>query len=202
MMFRRSLLVFGLCLSCFHPADAQTALPPPSAHGGLIAGHFRLVAPDGKTIDTDERAGHPYAVFFGFTHCPDLCPTTLAELSLALPKLPTAARDLAIYFVTVDPERDTPEVLAQYMQSFDPGITALSGTPPAIDEAIRSFGVIAQRTDLPGRDYVYSHTAALFLVDGDGLIVDRLGPGLGPDLLAARLTALAVGASPPPVAAR
>lgn len=182
-------------------AQASTAqvVPPvgPPGGGSLLAGHFRLTAPDGTTVDTVDLAGKPYALFFGFTHCPDICPTTLAELSLALPRLP--ARALPVFFVSVDPERDTPEVLGNYMQSFDPGLVGLSGPRPAIDEAIRSFGIVARRADLAGGGYTYGHTAALLLINGDGLIVDRLGPGLGPDALAARLAALA---GPPAVAGR
>ncbi|SFU48858.1 protein SCO1/2 [Methylobacterium sp. 174MFSha1.1] len=189
-------LLVGLGLAGSGQAAESDPAPPPSVHGGLVAGHFRLIAPDGATVDTDERAGKPYVVVFGFTHCPDVCPTTLAELSLAIPKLPASAKDLAFYFVTVDPERDTPEVLGRYMQSFDPRITGLSGARPAIEEATRGFGVVAQRTDLTDGAYVYGHTAALVLVDGDGLVVDRLPPGLGPDALAARLAALAAGTSP------
>ncbi|TNC14470.1 SCO family protein [Methylobacterium terricola] len=172
-------------------ASTAQAAPPagPPGGGSLLAGHFRLTAPDGTPVDTDDLAGKPYALFFGFTHCPDICPTTLAELSLALSHLP--ARALPVFFVSVDPERDTPEVLGRYMQSFDPGIVGLSGPRRAIDEAIRGFGIVARRTELTGGGYAYGHTATLFLIDGDGLIVDRLSPGIGPDVLAARLAALA-----------
>ncbi|TGE01242.1 SCO family protein [Methylobacterium nonmethylotrophicum] len=190
-------------LTCLGPsARAQDAPPaPPARHGGsLLAGHFRLSAHDGATVESDDLAGRPYALFFGFTHCPDVCPTALAELSLALQRLPP--RTLPVYFVSVDPERDTPEVLRRYMESFDPGIVGLSGSRMAVDEAILSFGIVARRTDLPGGGYTYGHTAAIFLVDGDGLIVDRLGSGLGPTALAARLAALAGPASPPADARR
>ncbi|MGF3025009.1 SCO family protein [Methylobacterium aquaticum] len=186
-------------------APATAARPalsgPPSGDGGsLLAGHFRLIAPDGRTVDSDDLAGKPYALFFGFTHCPDICPTTLSELSLALPRLP--GRALPVFFVSVDPERDTADVLGRYMQSFDPGIVGLSGPRPAVDEAIRSFRVVAQRTELRGGDYAYGHTATLFLIDGDGLIVDRIAPGLGPEALAARLAALAGPVAPPTVPGR
>ena len=130
-----------------------------------IGGPFKLTSHEGKPFTEENLKGKPFVVFFGFTHCPDVCPTTLAELSLAIPKLPDSARDLAFYFVTVDPERDTPEVLGRYMQSFDPRITGLSGTRPAIEEATRGFGIVAQRTDLSDGAYVYGHTAALVLVD-------------------------------------
>ncbi len=110
-------------------------------------------------------------------------------MSAALARLPDGAPPL--YFVTVDPERDTPDVLAQYMTHFDPRIVALSGTREAIDEALSSFGAVAQRTDLPGGGHVYGHTAAVLLIDGNGLIVDRLSAEETPDRLTARLAALA-----------
>ncbi|KQT49165.1 electron transporter SenC [Methylobacterium sp. Leaf456] len=181
-------------------AIAMQPLPPPiparlaPSNLSLLAGHFRLVAPDGTMVDSDALAGKPYGLFFGFTHCPDICPTTLAALSAALAQMPRT--ELPLYFVTVDPERDTPDVLAQYMTHFDPRIVALSGTREAIDEALASFGAVAQRTDLPGGGHVYGHTAAVLLIDGNGLIVDRLAAEEAPDRLAERLAALAEGDRP------
>ncbi|MER2268236.1 SCO family protein [Methylobacterium oxalidis] len=184
-------------------AGVEAITPPQPVPSSLIAGHFRLAAPDGAAVDSDDLSGKPYALFFGFTHCPDICPTTLSEVSLALARLPAGTPDLKVYFVSVDPERDTREVLARYMASFDPRIVALSGDRPAVDEAIRSFGVVARRTDFPNGAYAYGHTAAIYLVDGDGVIVDRVGAGKGPDALAERLTAflappLAAPAAPTP----
>ena len=173
----------------------EALTPGPAGHaglgGGLIAGHFRLTAGDGTIVDSDDLASHPYALLFGFTHCPDVCPTILAELSLALALLPT--NDLKVYFVTVDPERDTPNALAQYMTHFDPRIVALTGTRSAVDEALVSHGAVARRNDLPGGGYVYGHTAAIMLIDRNGLIVDRVGPEVASGQLADKLSALASG---------
>lgn len=174
-------------------ATEATAPASPAVYApfgtGVLTGHFRLTAPDGTTVDSDALAGKPYGLFFGFTHCPDICPTTLASLSAALAQLPAGGP--MIYFVSVDPERDTPAVLARYMANFDPRIVALSGTRGAVDAALASFGAVARRTDLPDGGYTYGHTAALLLVDGDGLIVNRIGMEAGPDRLAERLAALA-----------
>lgn len=173
------------------------ARPAPAAAGaGLLAGHFRLTDPAGGTVDSDALAGRPYGLFFGFTHCPDICPTTLAQLSTALRGI--ADPDLRIYFVTLDPERDTPAALAAYMQSFDPRIVALGGARAAIDEAVAGFGVTAERTPLSEGRYSYAHTAAVFVVDENGLIADRISAEAEPATLAARLAALArsPGAAP------
>lgn len=169
---------------------AEPAQPGPSlAGGGLFAGHFLLREPSGTTVDSDALSGRPYGVFFGFTHCPDICPTTLARISLALRDIPDP--DLRLYFVTVDPERDTAAALGPYMESFDPRIVALTGDRAAIDEAITSFGAVAERTALPGGGYTYGHTAAVLLVDENGLIADRIGAEGEEAVLSARLSRLA-----------
>lgn len=192
MRLRRvALLVIGLLAPGAFAAEVTSpSVPAPSTPfgGSVFTGHFRLTAPDGAIVDSDALAGRPYGLFFGFTHCPDICPTTLASLSAALARLPAGSPPL--YFVSVDPERDTPEVLARYMANFDPRIVALSGTRGAVDAALASFGAVARRTDQPGGGYTYGHTAAILLVDGDGLIVDRIGMEAGPDRLAERLAAL------------
>lgn len=172
-------------------AHAESPLRPPSYRTGAaspIAGAFQLQDPSGRTVESDALAGRPYGLFFGFTSCPDICPTTLAQLSLALRSLPDP--DLRIYFITVDPERDTRASLGAYMQSFDPRIVALTGDRPAVAEAIASFGIVAERTVLPGDQYTYGHTAAVLLVDANGLIVDRIEASSDVSTLAARLALL------------
>lgn len=194
LSFRIAAAAIGLPLLVV-PCLAQEALPSPgpalraTPGPSLFAGHFRLIAPNGTVVDSDDLAGKPYGVFFGFTQCPDVCPTTLATLSAALARLP--AGGLTIYFVSVDPERDTPDALAQYMANFDPRIVALTGPRKAVEEAVAGFGAVARRTDLASGGYAYSHSAAIMLVDGDGLIVDRMMAEAGPEALADRLAALA-----------
>ena len=185
--------VAWLGLLCQGSLASDTVAPPAMS---MIAGHFRLATPDRSEVDSDDLAGKPYGLFFGFTHCPDVCPTTLMEVSVALGRMPNTAAGIRIYFVSVDPERDTPELLKAYMASFDPRIIALSGERIAIDEAIASFGVSAQRTDLAKGGYTYAHTASILLVDGNGLIVDRVGVTGHPDALLAKLAALAGAPSP------
>ncbi|MFC6790069.1 SCO family protein [Methylobacterium komagatae] len=193
---RIAAATLGLLMSAPSFAGEQGPLPLPQAvpAPSLFAGHFQLAAPDGATVDSDDLAGHPYGVFFGFTQCPDVCPTTLSNLSTALARLPKAS--VRVYFVSVDPERDTPSVLAQYMSNFDPRIVALTGARKAVEEAVASFGAVARRTDLPSGGYAYSHTAAIMLVNGDGLIVDRMMAEDGPDAMAARLAALQRATAP------
>lgn len=186
---------FGLSGLSALAGGAVLDAPGPAAHGSFLAGHFRLAAPDGSVVDSDDLSGKPYGLFFGFTQCPDICPTTLAELSMALAQLPPG--DIKIYFVSIDPERDTPEALATYMTSFDPRIVALSGSRQAVDEAVATFGAVAKRTDLPNGGYTYGHTASVLLIDGNGLVANRIGADAGPNNMAKAIAALAARSAVP-----
>lgn len=175
------------------PALAETPQVPAAtaeAPAQLVAGHFRLTTGDGVVVDSDELVGQPYGLFFGFTNCPDICPTTLSDLTLALRALPPAAEGLRIYFVSVDPA-DTAEGLRRYAENFDRRIVPLGGEPAAVSEAISTFGVTVRATDLGGGRFAYGHTASVFLVDGDGLIVDRTNMQDGPQVMAGKLARLA-----------
>ena len=106
-----------------------------------IGGAFELVDQRGATVTEADLQGHPSALFFGYTNCPDVCPTTLFEASVWMERLGADAAELEIFFVTVDPERDTPELLAEYLQAFDPRITGLTGSREAVDEIIEGYRV-------------------------------------------------------------
>jgi len=189
---RRALpaLWFALLLpSAAGSVEATVPMPPDPVPASFVAGHFSLKDPAGRSVDTDALGERPYGLFFGFTQCPDICPTTLAQLSLALARIPDPA--LRVYFVTVDPERDTPAVLGQYMASFDPRIVALTGERPAVDEALASFGIVAKRHDQGEGRYAYGHTASLILVDENGVVIDRASADADVDTLTARLARLA-----------
>lgn len=107
-------------------------------------------------------------VFFGFTFCPDVCPTTLFEIANRLKKLGPDADKLQVLFITVDPERDTPEQLALYLQSFDPRIIGLSGTREQVDRAVAAYKVSARRVEQEGGNYTMDHTASVIIMDRNG----------------------------------
>jgi protein SCO1/2 len=130
-----------------------------------IGGPFRLTAPDGRTVTDQDVAGRPYAIFFGFTHCPDVCPTTLFEMSQDLAVLGEKAETLRVLFVSVDPQRDTPELLAAYLQSFDPRIVGLTGTPEQIADVAKAYKVFYEKVPTEGDDYTMNHTATVYLMD-------------------------------------
>lgn len=155
-----------------------------------VAPPFHLETTAGAAVDSADLDGRPYGLFFGFTHCPDVCPTTFAELGLALASLGDAARDFRIYFVSIDPERDTPQVLSSYLAAFDPRIVALVGEASDQSALADGMNVVRRRVPLAGGDYTMEHTASVFLIDGDGLVADRIAYSDGADVMAARIKGL------------
>jgi protein SCO1/2 len=132
-----------------------------------FGGPFRLQGSNGEIIDSKDLAGRPFAIFFGYTHCPDVCPTTLGQVSHVLAELGDQARDLRVFFVSVDPERDTPAVLKDYVGNFDHRIIGLSGSPPEIAKVAEEYKVFYERVTTSGDDYLMNHTALVFLMDGN-----------------------------------
>ena len=148
----------------------RLAEPHASAGGSGVGGPFALTSQDGETVTQQVLQGHPTLVFFGYTHCPDVCPATLAEMSAVFKALGSDEKARAL-FITVDPERDTPVVLKDYLTSFDPRITALTGPPAAIASVEREYKVYAK--PVPDRDgtYTMDHTAITYLMDKNGAFV-------------------------------
>ncbi len=135
-----------------------------------IGGPIDLTAEDGRRFTSADLGGKPFAVFFGFTRCPNVCPTTLSDLTLDLGQLGPLADRLKVLFVTVDPERDTPQSLKDYLSAFDPRITGLSGTPDEIASLTKAYRVFYQKVPTEGGDYTMDHTATVFLMDGKGAL--------------------------------
>ncbi|WP_342361453.1 SCO family protein [Terrarubrum flagellatum] len=172
--------LFALLLICVLALAALSGLFRPlyDPASGLepiagIGGPLRLTAGNGEKVDTS-TIGKPFAVFFGFTHCPDVCPTTLAEMTQSLEALGDKGKDLRVYFITVDPERDTPAVMASYMGSFDKRMVGLTGSREEIDAVIRAYRVYARKVPTKDGDYTMDHTATTYLLDGKGRLVGTL----------------------------
>jgi protein SCO1 len=146
-----------------------------------LGGPFELVRADGSTITDKDISGAPHAMFFGFTHCPEICPTTLFEAAGWLQKLGPDGDRLKVYFITVDPERDTPDVLKDYVSSFDPRITGITGAPDRIAKMLADYRVYAKRVDLDGGDYTMDHTATVYLMRADGSFAGTIAYGENPD---------------------
>jgi protein SCO1 len=145
--------------------------PAPSVGASVIGGPFHLVDQNGKPFSDQDMKGKPYLVFFGYTHCPDICPTTLFEMSQLFRKLGPDGSRIGALFITVDPDRDTQPVLKDYMSSFDPHLRGLTGDQKAIDQVMRDYRVYAKKVPLEGSDYSMDHSAIIYLMDKDGRFV-------------------------------
>jgi protein SCO1/2 len=136
-----------------------------------FGGPFQLTDVDGKSFSSNELGGRPYAIFFGFTHCPDVCPTTLARLIRLRHQLSQGAKPFEIIFVTVDPERDRPAELKTYLSLFKEPIIGLTGTQPQIDQVKRQFGIYSGKVPDEAGGYTVDHTATVLLFDSKGAFV-------------------------------
>jgi protein SCO1 len=154
-----------------------------------VGGPFTLMAPDGTTVTDQTYRGKWLLVYFGYTFCPNSCPMTLNEIATALEKLGADAAKLIPLFITIDPQRDTREVLERYTQSFDRRIIGLTGSPQQIDAVTRQYGAYSARHETgPGpEDYVIDHSTYLYLMDPGGRFVrafeaDTSGDRIADDL--------------------
>jgi len=165
--------------------------------GGPFGVPFELVAQDGKPITEKAFTGKPTALFFGFTHCPEVCPTTLFELDGWLSKVDPDGSKLQAYFVTVDPERDTPELIGQYVANVSKRITAISGDPAKVLEMVKGFRVYYRKVPLdeakPDGDYTMDHTASVFLLDANGRFTGTIAYGENPEVAQQKLSNLIKG---------
>ena len=152
-----------------------------------VGGPFHLEDQNGKPVSDADMNGRPYLVFFGFTHCPELCPTTLFYISEMLRRLGKDADRTAALFITVDPERDTPVILKDYLSNFDPHLRALTGDPAAVNAALKAYRVYAKKVPLEGGDYTMDHTAVVYLMDKDGHFVAPFDLKRTPEAAAAEL---------------
>ena len=159
-----AVLVAALILT-LRPAGQETR---PSAVGGP----FALVSHEGRTVTDRDVLGGPFLVFFGFTHCPDVCPTKLFEISEVLRATGERGRGLKALFITVDPERDTPELIKGYVTNFGPTFVGLTGSPEQIAQVARAYRVYYQK--VPGKDgapYLMDHSSIVYLLDRNGRFV-------------------------------
>jgi protein SCO1 len=136
-----------------------------------IGGPFQLTDQAGQTVTEKNLKGKPTLIFFGFTHCPDICPTSLFEISEVLRAMGNDADRVNTYFVSVDPERDTAPVMKDYLSSFDPHLKGLTGSPDAVAKVISDYRVYAKKVPLKDGDYTMDHTALIYLMDRDGKFV-------------------------------
>jgi protein SCO1/2 len=157
--------------------------------GIAIGGPFTLLATSGQNVSERSYRGIWVLIYFGYTYCPDACPTALNNISVALEKLGSDARNLQPLFVTVDPQRDTRAAMADYLKSFDSRIIGLTGTQDQIDRTVKEFRVYASRdkSDDGGDSYLVSHTSYIYLMDPQGEFVNVIQGGATGEEIAAWL---------------
>jgi protein SCO1/2 len=158
-----------------------------------IGGPFALQNGDGATVRDRDFRGRYMLVYFGYTHCPDVCPTTLSDMASAMDKLPAAARSRVVpIFVTVDPARDTPQIIGDYARAFGPEFVGLTGSADAIASAEQEYHVYAAKHPLEHGDYAMDHSSVLYVMGPDGGFLGVITDGAKPAEIAQRLIAFGV----------
>jgi cytochrome oxidase Cu insertion factor (SCO1/SenC/PrrC family) len=153
----------------------------------LVGGPFRLVDQNGKSVSDQDFRGHAMLIYFGYSFCPDVCPTTLQVMADAIGKLGDKAARVTPVFITIDPERDTPKVLKEYMAAFGPNFVGLTGTPEQIQAVEKRYRVYAEKKPLAGGKYGMDHSSVLYLMGPDGRLVTYYDEAISPDNLAKEL---------------
>ena len=168
------VLTFGLALVSVAAwlTFSGPGAPPPSS----IGAPFRLMSSDGKSVSDADLRGDVVVIFFGYTHCPDVCPTTLFEVSELFRKLGEGAKVRGV-FVSVDPERDTPEILKDYLGSFDKRIIGLSGDRAALEPMLKAYRVYARKNPAANGEYSVDHSAIVYLMDKQMRFIGPLNLG-------------------------
>jgi protein SCO1/2 len=176
------VVLAGLAAAALFMPRALTSATP------AIGGPFTLTDGGGHRVSDRDFRGKWLLVYFGYTHCPDACPTTLSDLAAGLDKLPAEARQhIRVLFITVDPGRDTPPVIGSYAQAFGPQFVGLTGSPADLAPVEASYHVYSQRHDLKGGDYAMDHSSIVYVMNPDGKFAGLLDDGLTPAQIAQKL---------------
>ena len=170
LLFLVGLIGLGVGFFAFKPA------PVVQTTAALVGGPFALTDENGQPFTDQNLKGRPFLVFFGFTHCPDVCPTKLFEISQALTIVEKEKPDIAALFISVDPERDTPDIMKRYLSSFNPRIKGLTGDQAAIDNVVKAYRAYAKKVP-QDTGYTMDHTAVVYLMNENGEFVTSLNMG-------------------------
>lgn len=185
LIFAAAIALTSVSLAACGPAKTEAT---PKVR---IGGPFQLVDTQGRAVTEKDLLGKPTAIFFGFTYCPEVCPTTLTELTAALKELGSKADKLNVVFVSVDPERDTPEQMKLYLSNFDPHIRGFTGTPDAVAATAKAYRIYYRKIPVEGGGYTVDHSSAVYLFDRRGEFVEPIAYGQTHERVVAQLKALA-----------
>lgn len=182
-------LVATCALAVFALAGCQPAAPPAflstDITGAAFARDFRLTDHNGTVRTLADFKGKAVAVFFGYTHCPDVCPTTLADFSAALKQLGPQAGQVQVIFVTLDPQRDTPDLLKQFVPAFNPGFLGMFTDADSLKRLAHEYKVVYQKTSAKGADdYLIDHSAGTYIYDPQGRLRLLMPYGSSPETIA------------------
>jgi protein SCO1/2 len=170
-----AIAVAGFAILYVQPARTPAPQPQPMAMTS-IGGPFTLIGSDGKPFSSARLSGKPFAIFFGFTHCPDVCPTTLARMVKLRGQLGAGDRPFEILFVTVDPERDGPAEVGKYAELFNSPINGLTGSPEQIEQVKKQFGIFSKKVPDGSGGYSVDHTSTVLLFDRNGKFTATIAP--------------------------
>ncbi len=160
------------------------------SEGPQLGVPFNLIDQNGAPITEAAFKGHPTVLFFGFTHCPEVCPTTLFEMAGWLKTLGEEGKDLRAFFISVDPERDTPDVMKGYVSAFTDRITGITGKPDEVEKLLKGWKIYAKKVPTENGDYTMDHTATVILVDRDGRLKSTIDYKESPDVALKKLKLL------------
>jgi protein SCO1/2 len=189
----------ALALFAFGAVSAYLLLGEPRSQqadayaGAPLGGPFSLVDQNGEPVTEKIFRGRPTVTLFGFTHCPDVCPTGLMEMARFAEALGPDADKLGLVFVTVDPERDTPSVLKDYVTAFSDRIVAVTGEPEKVAAMLADYKIYSRKVPAEGGDYTMDHTASMMLQDADGNFVGTISPGEPRDTALEKVRRLVAG---------
>jgi protein SCO1/2 len=185
-----SAVAIGLWFSGSLPDVAQPRSESSSVLAGVpqIGGPFTLTDHNGNTVTDDDFQGKFMLIFFGFTNCPDVCPTELQTFSVAMEELGDESDEVVPIFVTVDPSRDTPEIMKEYVTTFHPSIVGLTGSEEAISDIKKQYRVYSQKQDNDDPDYyLVDHTSFTYLMGRDGDLITVFSFGVPPEEIASKI---------------
>lgn len=172
------------------PRASRVTLEPAAAAGSTIGGPFTLVDQNGRTVTAGDFRGRFMLLYFGYTYCPDVCPTTLTTMADAIDILDGDGESIVPIFITVDPERDTPEHLKMYVNYFHPRLVGLTGTPQSVGAAARAYRIYyakAPQGGAAGDDYLMDHSSGIYLMGPDGAFRAHFDHGTGAEAMAKRI---------------
>lgn len=180
-----AIMIGGLVL--IFTRGQERIAPPPTVTAAAVGGPFTLVNAKGETVTEKNFAGKFLMVFFGFTNCPEICPTTLDDMGRTLQAMGDSAAQVTPIFISVDPERDTPRVVGDYVAFYDTRIVGLTGSPEQVAAAAKAYKVYFQRVDLEGGGYTMDHSALIIVMGPDGTFRGLLNHDVAPEEMALQM---------------